>query len=346
MIASTAVVVALGVGTSVVLTRVSAGSSVAAPQGPAPADTTVVVKANLADQRAISGKLGYGSETTLAGRKQGTITELPNGGAVVECGGTVYKVDAKPVPLFCGSIPLYRPVGPGMDKGPDVKMVEENLKKFGYGSGLGTPDEKFTAATEAAIKKWQKALGLDQNGTINPGDVIITAGPFRISTVTAQLGGQGAGDLLKYTGVNRGVVVQLKSDQRDLAKVGAKVMVVAGGKSVAGTITRIEEAPPDSNPMPGSSSDTKFNVSITVDDPSKITADDGTSVDVSFTASNHENVLAVPVGALVALAEGGYAVELADTHKFVKVELGLFSGGKVEVSGPDVREGMRVVTTS
>jgi multidrug efflux pump subunit AcrA (membrane-fusion protein) len=47
------------------------------------------------------------------------------------------------------------------------------------------------------------------------------------------------------------------------------------------------------------------------------------------------------------LKEGGYAVEAVDAagqHHLVAVQLGVFSGGMVEVSGPGLRAGMRVVT--
>jgi peptidoglycan hydrolase-like protein with peptidoglycan-binding domain len=347
VIAGSAVVVALAVGTAVVLTRVGSGSAAAAPKGPAPVDTTTVTKSDLADRRSITGKLGYGTETTLAGQKQGTITGLPVMGDVLDRGKPVYRVDAKPVVLFYGDIPLYRPVGPGVTNGPDVKVIEENLKALGFG-GFGTPDEKFTAATAAAIKKWQKSLKLEETGTVSPGDVLITTGSLRVSSIVAKLGAPGAGDLLKYTGVNRGVTVQIKSAQRDWAKTGSKVSLVVGSKTTTGTITGINEAAPDPNPMPGSSSDTKFDVSITLDDPAAITAADATSVDVRFTADSRSAVLTVPVGALLALVEGGYAVEIADgdRRRLVPVKPGLFSDGRVEISGPDVREGMRVVTTS
>ena len=56
-------------------------------------------------------------------------------------------------------------------------------------------------------------------------------------------------------------------------------------------------------------------------------------------------MLAVPVEALLALAEGGYAVELAHddgTTSLVAVELGAFADGWVEVTG-DVAEGDEVV---
>ena len=60
----------------------------------------------------------------------------------------------------------------------------------------------------------------------------------------------------------------------------------------------------------------------------------------------HDGVLAVPVNALVALLEGGYAVEVRDadgTRHFEAVELGLFEDGLVEVTGDGIAEGDDVV---
>ena len=51
---------------------------------------------------------------------------------------------------------------------------------------------------------------------------------------------------------------------------------------------------------------------------------DQAPVDVTFTAAERKDVLTVPVAALVALAEGGYGVEVVDggTTRFVAVETG------------------------
>ena len=56
------------------------------------------------------------------------------------------------------------------------------------------------------------------------------------------------------------------------------------------------------------------------------------------------DVLTVPVAALVALAEGGYGLQVVDgaTSRFVAVETGLFASGRVEVSGAGVAEGATV----
>jgi hypothetical protein len=68
-------------------------------------------------------------------------------------------------------------------------------------------------------------------------------------------------------------------------------------------------------------------------------------VQVQVTTSVHSGVLAVPVGALVALREGGYAVQTAD-GRYRAVQTGMFANGMVEISGDGLAEGLKVVTTS
>jgi peptidoglycan hydrolase-like protein with peptidoglycan-binding domain len=308
-----------------------------------------VATMNLAERRSVTGKLGYGAEHTLSGRKPGTITALPAQGAVLERGQSVYQVDAKPVPLFYAEIPLYRDLAAGMTDGPDVRAVEENLKALGF-SGFGTPDTRFTTATANAIKRWQKSLGLEQTGVLGMGDVVVTRGPVRVATVTAELGGQGNGALLAYTSTDRAVTVELTASQKNLAKPGDKVALTIAGRPAQGTIAALAPVADDGNsdPRGNQSQEQKFTVTITLDDPAAAGDLDAGSVDVRFTTGTREQVLAVPVGALLALAEGGYAVEVVEDtgHRLVAVTPGLFADGQVEVSGPELRAGMRVVTTS
>jgi hypothetical protein len=67
-------------------------------------------------------------------------------------------------------------------------------------------------------------------------------------------------------------------------------------------------------------------------------------VDVAFTASQRENVLTVPVAALLALAEGGYGLEVVEgsTSRITAVQTGLFADGQVEVTGQGLDEGTTV----
>ena len=53
-----------------------------------------------------------------------------------------------------------------------------------------------------------------------------------------------------------------------------------------------------------------------------------------------------PVSALLALVEGGYAVEVIEADSSVRltaVETGMFADGLVEISGEGLSEGMNVV---
>jgi multidrug efflux system membrane fusion protein len=61
-------------------------------------------------------------------------------------------------------------------------------------------------------------------------------------------------------------------------------------------------------------------------------------------AGEREDVLTVPVAALLALREGGYGVEVVEgtSTRIVAVDTGLFAGGRVEVTGEGLTEGMTV----
>jgi multidrug efflux pump subunit AcrA (membrane-fusion protein) len=68
----------------------------------------------------------------------------------------------------------------------------------------------------------------------------------------------------------------------------------------------------------------------------------GVPVEVVVRVDERTDVLLVPVNALLARAEGGYALEVvADdgTTSIVPVETGLFGAGKVEVTSADIDEG-------
>lgn len=72
----------------------------------------------------------------------------------------------------------------------------------------------------------------------------------------------------------------------------------------------------------------------------------GADVDVEATSKLAEDVLTVPVTALLALVEGGYAVEVVQadgTTTLVGVTTGMFSDGYVEIAGDGLSDGLRVV---
>lgn len=89
----------------------------------------------------------------------------------------------------------------------------------------------------------------------------------------------------------------------------------------------------------------RVNVTVFLDDAKAVGRLNSASVQVRFSAQTRKGVLAVPVGALLALSGGGYAVQLAD-GRLVAVRTGLFAKGQVEISATGIGPGTKVVTTS
>jgi peptidoglycan hydrolase-like protein with peptidoglycan-binding domain len=302
----------------------------------APVKTGRVTKQTLADTKSVSGTLGYGSSTTVTNRVDGTITALADEGAVVKRGQVLYRVDDQPIVLQ-GALPAYRPLRPGVE-GADVKQLEQNLRALGY-TGF-TVDETYNAATASAVKKWQKKLGLPETGMVEPGRVVYQPGLVRVEARQASVGApaQPGQAVLKVTGTNRVVTVKLDTADQRLAKKDAKVtLTLPDGSTKDGTITRVRTVVETQ----GQDDVTKIEVTIAMP---PVTGFDSASVDTAFTASVRENVLTVPVAALLALAEGGYGIEVitpAGSH-LIAVQTGLFANGQVEISGPDVTEGLTV----
>jgi hypothetical protein len=72
-------------------------------------------------------------------------------------------------------------------------------------------------------------------------------------------------------------------------------------------------------------------------------------VQIELTTDARRGVLAVPVTALLALAEGGYGVEVVPAdgpHRIVAVIPGLYAAGMVELTGDTVTEGTVVVVAA
>jgi len=90
--------------------------------------------------------------------------------------------------------------------------------------------------------------------------------------------------------------------------------------------------------------DAVVEVTVTIPDQKALGSLEAAPVDVDFVSSKRENVLAVPVVALLALPQGGYGIEIVDGAKtrILPVKTGMFAAGQVEVSGKGIAEGVRV----
>jgi len=119
--------------------------------------TTPVERRDLVERENVDGTLGNDTASEVASPRAGTLTRVPTAGSVIERGQSVFDVDALPVPLLYGDIPLYRDLASGVTDGPDVQQLEENLVALGYGDAL-TVDQHFDGATAAALRAWQVDL--------------------------------------------------------------------------------------------------------------------------------------------------------------------------------------------
>ncbi|MEX0629670.1 MAG: peptidoglycan-binding domain-containing protein [Chloroflexota bacterium] len=320
-----------------------------------PPATAEVTRTTLVETKTVSGTLGYGDPVPVNARAAGTLTWIAPVGSTVERGAPLFSIDERPVVALYGSVPMYRTlrVGTEVMQGADVKQLQENLAELGY-EGIAA-DGVYTAATAQAVGRWQADLGLPTTATVEPGQVVFVPVPVRIAEQRARVGdllGDRGAPVLAYTGTTRLVTVQLDINERALAATGRGVTVtVPGVGRLEGTIAQIGTvvtSSPDEGPEPGgtgsSTADARIEVTVSIADQAALGAIDASPVDVDFVSDERRDVLAVPVAALLALPAGGYGVEIVegDATRVVPVEIGMFAGGQVEVSGADIAEGMRV----
>ena len=329
--------------------RASAGGDGTA-EGAVATSTAPVVRRTLTATEQVDGTLGYSGSDQISFGRQGTVTWLPAEGAKVVRGATIYKVDDEPVPLLYGTLPFWRDLAAGVDNGRDVTQLEQNLKALGYDPG--TVDDHFSSATRQALKDWQEDRGVEETGEFRRGDAALAPGPVRIAEQAGTVGGAAAPGqpALKVTATTRQVDVDLPTSKQALVAKGDAVQItLPSGRTIEGRVSEVSRVATaaDSDGQDGDDGETTVGVTITLDDPKAAGALDQAPVDVDITTETSKDALAVPVYALLALAEGGYAVEVdeAGARHLVPVELGLFADGLVEVTvnGDALREGAQVV---
>ncbi|MFE1905894.1 peptidoglycan-binding protein [Streptomyces gardneri] len=350
------------------------------PTAPPRAGSTVAVtRVTLVERTKVEGTLGYGTEIPLPVKATGTVTWLPEAGATAERGDTLLRVDDRPVVLLYGTLPMYRELGtpaaatapapprttppkqegdesakgseappatlpatpprPTPLRGMDVLQFESNLAALGY-TGF-TVDEEFTSGTERAVKRWQKALDLPRTGRIGLGDVVYASGRVRLGPAGVRLGSAAGENALTYTGTTRKVVVNASAQEASWAARGTEVTVgLPDGSPVKGRVASVGREATAPEGGAGGAAPT-VPVTITVPDQRALGRLESGPVTVEYVGRKREDVLSVPVAALVALAEGGHGLETPD-GRFVAARTGLFADGMVEVSGPAVTEGMKV----
>ena len=337
--------------------------------------TAAVERKTLTVTDDFNGKLGFAGDYHILGGLSGILTWTVPTGTVVTAGKRLYETNGHDrTSLMYGSRPAWRTMESGVTNGADILQLETNLKKLGFTRKGDRIDSHWDARTTAAVKRWQRKAGLPVDGRVDLGEVVFLPEAIRVTEISAALGtmvGQG-GPVLSGTSTRRVVSLDLDAADRDVFDVGKAVQVkLPDGSTVAGNIATIGRIADTTTDQQENTTST-LPVTITLDDPTSGGDLDQASVTITVVRSSRENVLTVPINALLALREGGYAVEIVDdggsptaapssslspgspagsaspvarTH-LVRVVPGLFDHGNVEITATGIQPGDLVVVPS
>jgi hypothetical protein len=371
----TALAVAIAAGVAITIFALGSGGGPAASASTSPTATAAVIRTTLASRQQVSGTLERsGSYTLVVQQSSGTLTELPSPGTVIGRGQPLYWLDGQPVRLLYGTQAAWRPLMLADSDGADVRQLKRNLLALGFTDYDSlTLDDHFDWATAGAIDEWQHAQGVPETGSVPLGSVGFLPGPVRVTAQRAIPGtpAQTGSPVLDLTSTALVVDVPLDPSLRQLVHVGDRVQIqLPEGQTTPGTVSHIgadttsaaggQSTPTGSSAnssgqaASGSSSQTSTGspasvpVTVSLDRPGDARGLDQVPVEVGITDTVHRNVLAVPIGALLALANGGYAVAVDEqgTRTLIEVTPGIFDGNLVEVSSSRLQPGMRVEVAS
>ena len=222
----------------------------------------------------------------------------------------------------------------------ELKSSRASAATGGTGSRSGTG-----AGTAAAARSGGGGSG----GTSAAVGAASSAG----SAGSASGSGGTAQPILQTTSTQEVVTVQLDATKQSEAVLGEPVSVeLPDGSTVNGRITQVSPVAQSSSSSSGagagaggsaSAPSATIPVTISLTGHTHLSGLDQAAVSVNFTQESAENVLSVPVTALIATQGGGYAVqEAAAPHRLIPVTPGLFAAGFVQISGPGVYPGLAV----
>lgn len=315
--------------------------------------------------------LGFSVFADVTSRLDGTVTEISEAGTELARGDVAYRIDEEPVVILFGALPSWRDLDAEAEDGSDIQQLETNLWALGYTTDLDdgngpylTIDGNYDWATAYAVEQWKTDLGIaDPDGTFERFRAHYLAGEVRVDE-PVELGATARAGVSVFTATvttaiadvvdpKAGTVSQQRSPTElvllevDIAEqgnfaVGTQVEVVlADGRAATGVVSVVGEVARRS--APGGTS--LIDVTVEVTDVPEGGLLEG-PVTVRLIDEQVIGAAAVPVRALVALTEGGYAVEISSggVETLVGVVTGLFADGWVEVTG--VEPGDQVVVPS
>jgi peptidoglycan hydrolase-like protein with peptidoglycan-binding domain len=345
-IALPALLVAAAAAGAVADVAIRGGGIAPAPAALPRLATSQVIRTNLATTALTGGTLGYAPMPPLVNQLAGTYTWLPAAGSAIAAGQELYRVNNLPVILMTGELPAWRSFSLGMAAGPDIAQLQAGLIAEGYASGLlSAPTGRFDQLTADAVARWQAARGYQVTGQIALGQIVFLPSAVLVGAQAAAVGDAAAPGQPPYqvSTQQRIVTVPLNPDLPPV-QVGEPVSIVLPTNAVTpGVVVAI-------TPIPSSDASGSATEQLIVNprEPGATGSATDEPVQVSLSIQSVQDVLAVPVTALLALNTGRYGVEVitgSGAHRIVGVTTGIFAGGRVQVSGRGISAGERVVVS-
>ena len=226
------------------------------------------------------------------------------------------------------------------------KAYDDALKS--YNEGVDQESELTKAKEELEELKLSA-----KSETFSPTNAYASESPIIIGSYISDIGSAVSlnSQLYNISSIGIEVVFQVDASDQETVSLGDSVEIeLPTDERVPTKITFIDQV------VTQTQAGEFIEVILEVLNPNEIEAYDQAPVKVFVTTEVSENVLFVPVNALLALAEGGYALEVYEGEteggtfqgesgvdtSYVAVEIGVFTDGFVEVKG-NISEGQIVV---
>ncbi len=134
------------------------------------AQSIAVAEGTVGETLAVTVEVSWKQSASGINPASGTVTTTPvRDKPTVDAGDTLYTVDLRPVVAAAGEVPSFRDLAQGV-KGLDVAQLQHFLLDSGYYAG--PTDGTFGKSTTAAVKAWQRALGVEATGMVAAGDLL------------------------------------------------------------------------------------------------------------------------------------------------------------------------------
>lgn len=249
----------------------------------------------------------WATTQTLFGNADGVVTAVRHkAGALAQTGEVIATVELRPVVVAAGRVPMFRTLRKDV-RGPDVRQFQELLRSKGFLKSKATG--RFDAATIAATKRWQRSIGVKQDGVVRAGDLLfVDRLPARLEVIPAVgVRATPGAELVRVLGASPAFTATVSGSTRAELTSGMTVAITApdGTTTWTGTLGTFEATP-----------DGRYLASISGElcdagcDAIPVTGETALAGTVELVPERTGVV--VPLSALVQTPAGAAAVTLAD----------------------------------